>query len=296
MNSNYAIDGPMPQISRSTPKIVPLPQRRTSTAPGALKEVRRHRRFASLRAISALILREMQTSHGRASGGYLWAIAEPVGGIALLTLIFSAGFRTPPMGTNFAIFYATGVVPFMAYLDVSAKVAGSIRYSKSLLAYPTVTFVDALLGRILFNALTQIIVASLIFTGICWFAETRTDPQIDQIALGIFMVLLLATAIGTMNCFLFEAFTWWQQMWSIFMRPLFLVSCVFFIYDTVPQPYRDWLWWNPLVHVVGQMRHAFYPSYRGDYISLMYVIGLSLALLALGLALLIRYHRDLQNS
>lgn len=296
MNSTNAMGDPMSETSHAAPSAIPLPQRRATVETQKLKDVRQHRRFASLRAITALILREMQTSHGRSSGGYLWAIAEPVGGIALLTLIFSAGFRTPPLGTNFAIFYATGVVPFMAYLDMSGKVATSIRYSKSLLAYPAVTFMDALLGRILFSAFTQVIVASLIFTGIWWFADTRTDPQIDQVALGMFMVLLVGTAVGTMNCFLFEAFTWWQQLWSILMRPLFLVSCVFFVYDNVSPPYSDWLWWNPLVHVVGQMRHAFYPSYQGDYISPMYVIGLSLALLALGLALLIRYHRDLQNS
>lgn len=289
----------MSQISEPStpsPRLVPLPQRKAPVRPPELKEVRQHRRFASLRAISALILREMQTSHGRSSGGYLWAVAEPVGGIALLTLIFSAGFRTPPMGTNFAIFYATGVVPFMAYLDVSGKVAGSIRYSKPLLAYPAVTFVDALLGRVLFNTITQIIVASLIFMGIFWFMDTRTNPQIDQIALGMLMALLLASGVGTMNCFLFEAFSWWQSLWSILMRPLFLVSCIFFIFDDIPQPYRDYLWWNPLVHVVGQMRYAFYPSYSGDYISYTYQFGLSLAMLALGLALLVQYHRDLQNS
>ena len=287
----------MSQMSGSSgPGPAPLPQRKAPAGPVQLKEVRQHRRFSSLRAISALILREMQTSHGRSSGGYLWAIAEPVGGIMLLTLIFSVGFRSPPLGTNFAIFYATGEVPFMAYLDMSGKVAGSIRYSKPLLAYPAVTFIDALIGRILFNSMTHILVAALIFTGICWFTETRTDPQLDQIALGLLMALLLASAVGTMNCFLFGAFTWWQPLWSILMRPLFLVSCIFFIYDDIPQPYRDWLWWNPLVHVVGQMRHAFYPNYTGGYISYTYLFGLSLVLLALGLALLVQYHRDLQNS
>ncbi len=80
------------------------------------------------------------------------------------------------------------------------------------------------------------------------------------------------------------------------MRPLFLVSCVFFVFDDIPQPYQDWIWWNPLVHVVGQMRRAFYHSYSGDYVSYVYVFGLSLFLFALGLALLIRYHLDLQNS
>ncbi|GHG35083.1 ABC transporter permease [Paracoccus aerius] len=275
---------------------VPLPQRKGTRSPLQLKEIRQHRRFASLRAISALILREMQTSHGRSAGGYMWAIAEPVGGIVLLTLIFSVGFRMPPLGTNFAIFYATGIVPFMAYLDVSGKVASSIRYSKPLLAYPAVTFVDALIGRILFNSITQILVAVLVFTGICLFMDTRTDPQLDQVALGMLMALLLAAGVGTMNCFMFEAVNWWQPLWAILMRPLFLVSCIFFIFDGIPPPYRDWLWWNPLVHVVGQMRHAFYPHYSGDYISYTYQLGVSLALLALGLALLVQYHRDLQNS
>ena len=278
------------------PRPAPLPQRRDDDRPRVLKEVRKHRRFASLRAIGALVLREMQTSHGRSSGGYFWAIAEPVGGITLLTLICSMGFRAPPVGTSFAMFYATGVVPFMAYLDMSGKVAGSINYSKSLLSYPAVTFMDALLARIAFNTVTQIMVATLIFVGISSFMETRTDPQFDLIAIGFAMVVVIASAIGTMNCFMFAAFSWWQPMWSILMRPIFLVSCIFFIFDDIPQPYQDWLWWNPLVHVVGQMRRAFYPSYAGDYVSYVYVFGLGLGLIALGLTLLIRYHRDLQNS
>ncbi|MFN3274141.1 MAG: ABC transporter permease [Paracoccus sp. (in: a-proteobacteria)] len=283
--------GPVPKQQ------APLPQRR-SPAPGdgRLQEVRKHRSFASMRAIGALMLREMATSHGRRAGGYLWTIAEPVGGIVLLTLIFSVGFRKPPMGTNFAIFYATGVVPFMMYLDMSGKVAGSVRYSKSLLTYPAVTFVDALLARILFNTITQAVVMILIFTGIVMTMDTRTDPQILHIALGFAMTVLIASAVGVVNCFLFEAFTWWQSVWSILMRPLFLLSCIFFVFDTIPQPYRDWLWWNPLVHLVGQMRMAFYPAYHADYISYIYVFALGLGLFALGLALLVRYHRDLQNS
>lgn len=276
----------------------PLPQRPavSSPAPVQLREVRQHRRFATFRAISALILREMSTSHGKASGGYFWSIAEPVGGIILLTIIFSVGFRTPPLGTNFAIFYATGVVPFMGYLELSSKVAGSIRYSQALLGYPAVTFMDALLARIIFNAATHLFVASIIFTVIVGFMETRTHPDIVGISIAMAMMILLASGVGTMNCFLFSAFPWWQSAWSILMRPLFLVSCIFFVFDTIPLPYRDWLWWNPLVHVVGQMRSAFYPSYRADYVSHIYVFGLSLALLVLGLTLLIRYHRDLQNS
>lgn len=78
-------------------------------------------------------------------------------------------------------------------------------------------------------------------------------------------------------------------------EPLFLVSCIFFIYDDIPQPYSDWLWWNPLVHIVVQMRYAFYPSCSGYYISYVYVFAVSLVVFALGIFLLNLFHRDLQK-
>ncbi|TJZ94144.1 sugar ABC transporter permease [Paracoccus gahaiensis] len=286
----------MTQPPSAPPSQVPLPQARPASGPRTLKEVRKHRRFASLRAIGALILREMQTSHGRQAGGYFWAIAEPAGGIVLLTIIFSVAFQVPPLGTSFPMFYATGMVPFLGYLDMSGKVAGAVRYSAALLAYPAVTFMDALLARIAFNSMTQIMVATVIFVTIYVTGDTRTDPQIDQIAIAIAMMLMVGAGVGVMNCFLFEAFSFWQPLWSIFMRPFFLLSCIFFMFDDVPQPYQDWLWWNPLIHIIGQMRAAFYPGYTGDYISHVYVFGLGLGLFALGLMLLARYHRDLQNS
>nr|WP_255330237.1 ABC transporter permease [Paracoccus albicereus] len=256
----------------------------------------RRRSWGSGRAIGALVLREMSTSYGRVSGGYLWAIAEPVGGIMILAIIFSLGFRNPPIGTNFAIFYATGLVPFLFYSDISQKLSQAIQFSRSLLAYPAVTFMDAILGRLFTNVVTQLLVAYIVFAGITLTMETRTDPQLPEIALSLAMAGVLGLGIGVLNCFLFTGFPWWQKVWMILNRPLMIASCVIFMFDTVPQPWRDWLWWNPLVHVVGQMRKAFYPSYSGDYVSPAYVFGVGLICLTLGLTLLLRYHRDLLNG
>lgn len=243
----------------------------------------------------ALMLREMSTTYGRTTGGYIWAVAEPLGGILLLTLIFSVGFRSPPIGTNFAIFYATGVVPFMFYNEISGKMSQSMQFSIQLLAYPAVTFVDALVARFLTNVITQLLVAYLVFAGILFFVDTRTDPQIPQIALSLAMAGALAAGIGTLNCYMFSVYPVWQKVWSIINRPMFIISCVIFPFETVPQPWRDYLWWNPLVHVVGEMRRGFYPSYVGDYVSPLYVFGFSLIVLTIGLALLARDHREIIN-
>ena len=80
-------------------------------------------RLQRLRVLFALVVREMGTRFGRSWGGYLWAIAEPLGGILLLTIAFSLALRTPPLGTNFALFYATGIIPFFLFSNVSRSVA-----------------------------------------------------------------------------------------------------------------------------------------------------------------------------
>lgn len=249
--------------------------------------------FPMARTIGALVMRELSSTYGKSMGGYLWVILEPVAGIVLLTLIFSIALRTPPIGTNFAIFYATGLVPFMFYRTLSAAVASSISFSKPLLSYPAITVTDAIISRALVNSLTGLLIGYILFSIILGIGETRTNPQIGQIGLAYAMAFVLSLGVGSVNAFLFAAFPEWQSLWNIANRPLMILSCVLFMYDDVPHPYDDYLWWNPLIHVVGQMRKGFYLTYPGDYISPLYVFFVGLILWAIGTALLLRYHREI---
>ena len=45
--------------------------------------------FPMARTIGALVMREMSSTYGKSTGGYLWVILEPIAGIVLLTVIFS---------------------------------------------------------------------------------------------------------------------------------------------------------------------------------------------------------------
>ena len=254
------------------------------------------RSFPTLRTVMALILREMSTTYGRSPGGYLWAILEPAAGIALLTAIFSLGFKSPPLGTHFGIFYATGIVPFLFYNDLANKIGNAIQYSKSLLVYPSVTFVDAILARFLLNAMTQMMVAYIVLTFIIFGLGAPVSISVGRIALGFAMAMALGLGVGTLNCFLFSMYPLWRQIWSIFTRPLFFISGVLFLHESVPEPYRTWLEWNPLVHVVGAVRSGFYARYDAPYVDPVFVFGLSLLLLVTGLIFLRRYHTDILNN
>lgn len=259
-------------------------------------QARPKRSFASSRVIVALMLREMATTYGRSPLGYLWAVLEPVAGIAVLTAVFAAFVRSPPLGTNFAVFYATGMVPFMLYSDISVKLLQALGFSRNLLVYPSVTYVDALFARFLLNILTQLLVAYIVLTGVLLIFDTRTVLDLPAIGLSLLMAASFAFGVGTVNCFLAGVMPSYQRIWAVVNRPLFLISCVFFLWETIPLPYRDWLWYNPLVHIVAQMRKGFYPYYEANYVSVPYVFGVSLFLWVLGLVFLGRFSRFILNN
>lgn len=245
------------------------------------------------RVVMALILREMSSRYGRSPGGYLWAVLEPLGMIALMSIGFSLLLRSPPLGTSFILFFTTGFVPFSFYQSLSNNLGRALIFSKALLTYPAVTWVDALIARLLLNSLTGILVSYLII-GIVVAAQT--DPvsvDIGPALVSMMLALLIALSVGTLNCALFGLSPLWVQVWSIVSRPLFLASGVIFLYDHMPQMAQSILWYNPLMHVTGLMRRAFYPTYAAEYVSVPFVIFSSLTILFIGVVLLGRYHRDI---
>lgn len=253
------------------------------------------RRFRSFRAISALVIREMTTAYGRSPGGYFWMVAEPVAGIAVLTILFSLISRTPPIGVNFPIFYATGLLTFMYYRDLEQKVSTAMKFSRPLLFYPSITYVDALISRLALAIITQLLVFYIVMAFILAMWATRTYIEPKFIISSLFAASIFAAGIGAVNCVLFSFFPIWQRLWVVINRPLLLISGVIFIFDDVPSQYQGILWYNPIVHLVGQMRKGFYPTYRGEYIEILYPIFIGMMLIFVGLILLNRFNRDILN-
>lgn len=255
-----------------------------------------NRRFRALRTIVALILREMSTTYGRSAGGYIWAVIEPAAGIALLAFAFSLALRAPSLGTNFALFYATGYLPYMLYFHSAKKVSNSLKFSRPLLKYPGVTYVDAFVARGVLNLLTYCMIFIIVIGGITSIFRTGAYVDPISICLSLFLAGALGFSVGVMNCFLFSVFGVWERIWNIMNRPLFILSTVLFTIEDVPEDFRVWLWLNPLTHIVGEMRTGFYPYYQGAYVSNVYVVYWILITLLIGLMFMRLYHWKILNE
>ena len=255
----------------------------------------RTRSFASFRTIAALILREMSTRYGRTPGGYFWMVAEPMAAILFLSVGFSLVMRSPSLGTSFLLFYATGYLPFNLYSTVSNNAARALGYSKPLLRYPAVTWIDAVLARFVLNALTGILTATLLLSVILAIVDSRAQIAMGPIVEATVLALGLGLGLGVMNCALTGLFPLWDVIWSILSRPVFLASAVLYIYEDLPPMAQDILWYNPLIHITGLMRSGFYPTYTAAYTSSAFVLTIAMILLAFGLVLMGRYHRVILN-
>lgn len=249
------------------------------------------RRFAAHRAIFALMLREMSTTYGRSPGGYIWAVLEPVAAIALLSFVFSYAFRTPPIGNSFVLFYATGYIMLSSFNKLNQTLGVAIPFSRQLLAYPNVTFMDAILARFILNGLTQVLIFLIVMTGVVQLFDLTVILDLSAILSAYAMLFALCFGMGCLNSFLMSMFPVWQQVWSILTRPLFIISGIFFLIDNLPETYRDIIMWNPLAHVIMELRKGFYATYDAVLVSPVYVYGVSAVCGVLGMILLRRYHR-----
>ena len=246
-------------------------------------------RFQWLRVLLALMVREMGAKFGRSAGGYFWAIAEPLGGIVMLALAFSVALRSPPIGTSFMFFYATGIIPFSLYRNVESAASNAVRSNRGLLTYPVVTPLDAVLANFVLGTLTMMVVGVILFTGIILVQDVHVNFDPARVLLAMGMAAVLGLGVGTLNCVLIGFFPTWKNVWKVVTRPMFIVSGIFYTYDSVPAAFQQVLWYNPLVHVVGMMRSGFYGVYRDDYVSVLYVMGIALGTFVIG-AWLLRRH------
>lgn len=267
------------------PTLDPLPVRVQRAARSAV----------TARTIAALVLREMSTRFGRKPGGYVWAILQPLGIILMLSIAYSLLVSSPPLGASFILFKATGLLIFQLFSGTVKLVGKSLAYSRPLLTYPGVTWVDAVIARFLLNVLVSLVVMVVILTGVVIYEGEHLNLNWAMILGSVALTALLAFGIGVFNAFMAERFDIYDNIWGILTAPLMIASGVIFLYDDLPSFAQEILWYNPLVHTVGMMRVGFYAVYHPQYISIIMVLLSSMIPMVLGLILLRRYHRELLN-
>jgi capsular polysaccharide transport system permease protein len=228
-------------------------------------------------------------SHGGESRlGYLWALLGPTLQLGGVVLIFDLVIhRHVPLGRSTALFVLTGWVPYFLFSKTAMYVSWAVAGNRGLLSIPLIKPYDVIAARAILEAATYLFVGFIMFAvlyvvGVADAAPADLLMIIEACLLGI----AFGVGIGMINIVISSYFHQWMMFFSIINFPIWMLSGVWFLPEQVPEPMREWMLYNPLMHVVMLFRMGFYPDYKGIFLDLPFVLGATTAAVALGMALM----------
>ncbi|WP_102505126.1 ABC transporter permease [Salinivibrio kushneri] len=235
------------------------------------------------RVVYALILREALGKYGKSKIGYLWALLEPVIQVLVLVAIFSALGRKSPVGGDLAIFFATGIVPWLIYSNLASRLSGALGANQALLAYPHVTPFDVLVARALLEVMTMLVVFALIYNVLYLVGKAEGVDDLFNVLLGLLLLSLFSTGVGMVNSAIRIYFDSWDKLFNALNRPLYFISGIFFTAASLPPQAREYLQWNPIFQYVEWIRSGFFATSSSAYTNHSYAISCAAMVFFIGL-------------
>lgn len=235
------------------------------------------------RVILAIMLRDIRTRFFGHGVGFLVAIAWPLAHILILLAIYAAAGRAAPYGDSAALFFATGLAPFMTFSYMSRFVMYSVLMNRPLLAFPAVKITDILFARILLEGLGAccMVITLAAILALSGVDVVPRDPVDASLAFGA--ALLLGAGYGIVNGILAMAMPTWATAYTLFIIVMYITSGVLFVPDALPESLRLAIMINPAVHLVEWMRSAYYEGYGTLVINKPYLMFCALSSLFGGL-------------
>lgn len=234
------------------------------------------------RVVGAVLMRELHTRYGRENIGYLWLIGEPLMLGSVIALLHS-GQTSHGGEINPVALTVVGYTIFIIFRGIVSRSEGTLHGNLPLLYHKMVSVFDIALARALLELagtfLAFLVLMSLIISfGYASF-PVRPLMMLAGIAYIFFMSFGMSMIIigGTHDNTLLERLT---HPFTYFMIPL---SGAFYQVRWVPEPYRDYLLYNPFPQMFELVRYGAFDSATLEYVNFTYITASCLILNFLGL-------------
>lgn len=238
------------------------------------------------RVIVSLAVREMDAEYARYTFGYLWAFAEPVFYVILLTAMHVFIRRMGASAHNMTpiLFIVFGTMPWLAFSRTLNSTYRIVFANKHVLQLPGTTTLDIVSSHMLVQFVTYNTVFLVFLTLAAWWEGVWPPRNLLAVLLYFNASLALGGAAGMMLIPVHRTFPTIEHFMMIPLRIGFWTSGLFFVIAQVPAKAWPLLTWNPLLHVTELIRSSWFTTYDTPVGSPWYVVGSIFVLGSLGLA------------
>lgn len=235
--------------------------------------------------MKAVVLRDLRTRFFDHGLGFLIVPLWPLAHMVVLLIIYSLSGRSVPFGDSLNLFFATGLIPTLAFMYISRFMSLSIVLNSPMLAFPAVTVVDIMAARAFLEIIASYLTLIFILTILTVLGDDPIPYDIEQAVYAYLSTLLLAVGVGSLVSVVVIFMPFVVTVYALFLIVIYLTSGTLFIVSALPDQISYILSWNPVVHAVDWMRSAYYPTYSTEILDKQYLISFGLGSLCLGLTL-----------
>jgi lipopolysaccharide transport system permease protein len=230
--------------------------------------------------IRGLILQEFRDRSARTLWGHAWVVIEPAVQIAIYVVIFSSVLKAKLPGSgdplSYSIYLCSGLLAwnFFAGLLLQGRTL-FVEHADLLrtIRFPRSTLPIALLGRSAINAAIPIVLFLVLVAAMGRWPGSIVLAALPFLLIQTLLGLGLAVLVGTLNVFIRDV----GAFVGVAVPLWFWLTPVVYPIGVVPEEARALLDWNPMRHVVGAYQQVLVEGTAPDWLTLVPLSILTLA-------------------
>lgn len=238
-----------------------------------------------LRVIWALMLRETVTRFGREGLGMLWMIAEPALFVIGVMIIFSFIDSGYPYGISPAEYLAVSYPTLLFWRNGTGRVTGAININRALLHHQPIRPMDIIYSRILLEFSSGVAVFLFLFPIFIVIGICHMPANILTMALGYLLIIWFSFGFVLIMAGLAELSETIEKTSHIILYLMLPFCGVFIPTFMVPEPYRSYLLYWPLIDAVDYFHHGYFGSGVPSYYHIKYTLFTLTGFTLFGLAI-----------
>ena len=234
--------------------------------------------------VDGLIYRELKTRITKTGFGIVGIFIEPVAVMLIFVFIFSL-IRAANRTLDTGLFLLSGIVLFTLFNQIAIRSVNAMKANEPLFIYKPIKPIDTVIARTLIEAALYSIVFIFVSVSIFYFKEEFILNDFPLMVVSFICLSLTSFGIGLFLMVLGHYYPLVIQLVPVLIRPLWLMSGIFFSIKDLPSRIIPLLSWNPILQAIELTRHSFSLNYIIDenIVSLKYLISFTFSTLCFGL-------------
>ena len=241
---------------------------------------------AQIRVVVALAIRDAEAEYARFRLGYLWAFAQPVIYVSLLTAltVFVRRVGVTAHDMTPVLFVVFGTLPWIAFSRTMGSMYRIIYANKHVLQLPGATTFDVIAAHALVEFVTYNAVFIVFVTLGALYENSWPPRNILSVILVFNSALALGCTVGMALIPVHRFFPAVEHFMIIFLRAGFWTAGLFFVISQVPNWALPYFTWNPMLHVTELLRTYWFDAYQTPVGNPWYIVTCIVVFGLIGLA------------